>query len=461
MRKKSLLFLFITLMFFQIYSNTINIVYATSNNEDKDVEEELVIKEVQKRVLDNPIQVKLLIKEYSEDPIPADLIYGGRFMVNGKYYKQEKEFFFKKKYNYINKLENNGNFIRLKYDEDTGLLNIYCDDTQDYCDFNKSKNKIAQIIGYFLVEGYEVSLPDSKLDEDIPVLVYKSTKNNPSEQYIELGSKRKVTFSLTREDGTPMKEKEIKYIYYSCPSELKVPLTFKDDRYLSTYNEASGEATLYYPSNQECIVLSAESTSYRDSEKDVETGNIKFLNNYYTVLGFLKTDGGYLLRNDLIDKVYVDNGKEQFNLIPNRNRYVTERYPSGTKLMLNIKLKDGYETMTTDYYTGYDNKSNTIRVPITINKYSDFDNTIPDEEIEENTFMFAMKETAAETFNKENSGIIKTIVKAVILVIIVILAIFFLKSGVVKKMKQSSEDKKKKETEEYEKMFNEKADWED
>lgn len=424
-------------------------------------EKEEVIKEIQKRVLSNSIQMKLIAKDYTENPVPVELIYGARFMVNDRYYNQEQDFKFEQKYNYLNRLENGTNFIRLRYNPENGLLNIYCDDTQDKCSFNSSKANISQIIGYLLVEGYELSLPSSDLESDVPKLVYTKTANNPSDQYIELGNKNKLVFSLSKEDNSPMNEKDVGYIYYSCPNELKIPLTFKDDRYMSVYNQTNGQVTLYYPANQQCIVLAADSKSYRDSEKEVETGNIKFLNNYYTVLAYLKTDGGFQLRNDLIEEVYVVDGNQKFNLIPNRNRYVTERYPTGTKLTLNIKLKDGYNTITNDYYNGYDSGTDRIKVPVVVGEYTDFNTDTSDEEIEENTFRFAISETTTKAFNKEHGSTIKTIIKIVVALVILIILIVFLRSKFIKEFKKSAELKKKEQMEAYEKMFNEKADWED
>lgn len=430
-------------------------------SEDVSEEKEEVIKEIQKRVLNNSIQMKIMTSSYGDRPVPADLIYGARFMVNDKYYNQEEGFYFESKYNFLNRLENGSNFIRLKYNEENGILNIYCDDTQSKCDFNSSKSNISQIIGYLLVKGHELSLPSSDLTSDVPTLIYKESKNDPNEQYIELGNKNKLTFSLSKEDGSPMQEKDVQYIYYSCPSELKIPLTFKDERYMSVYNQTNGQVTLYYPANQECIVLSADSKSYRDSEKEIETGNIKFLDNYYTVLAYLKTDGGFQLRNDLIEEIYVVENNEKFNLIPNRNRYVTERYPSGTKLTINIKLREGYNTLTNDYYTGYDKGTDRIKVPVVVGEYQDFDSNMSDEEIEENTFRFAMTETAAKNFDDEHGSTVKTIVKIVIGLVIALALVVLLRSKVIKEIKKRAELKKKEQREAYEKMFDDKADWED
>lgn len=422
---------------------------------------EEVTKEIQKRVLKDSIQMKVMIDDYSQKPVPASLIYGARFMVNNKYYNQEKDFYFESKYNYLNRLENGTNFIRLRYNEENGLLNIYCDDSQEKCSFDGSKSSISQILGYLLVKGYKVSLPDSDLNSDVPTLIYKETKEDPAEQYIELGNKNKLTFSLSKEDGTPMNEKDVGYIYYSCPNELKIPLTFKDDMYMSVYNQTNGQVTLYYPANQECIVLSADSKSYRDSEKEIDTGNIKFLNNYYTVLGYLKTEGGFQLRNDLIEEIYVVENNKKMGLIPNRNRYVTERYPAGTKLTINIKLKDGYNTITNDYFTGYDGGTDRIKIPVVVGEFTDFDGSLSDEEIEENTFKFAIAETAAKNFEEEHGNTLGTIIKIIIILIVVVILAIFLKTKVIKEIKKGAEIKKKEQMEAYEKMFDEKEDWED
>lgn len=465
-KKKSKFILLLIICLMMTFSSFT--VFADDDLETGEVKEqaeeskkEEVTKEIQKRVLKDSIQMKVMIDDYSQKPVPASLIYGARFMVNNKYYNQEKDFYFESKYNYLNRLENGTNFIRLRYNEENGLLNIYCDDSQEKCSFDGSKSSISQILGYLLVKGYKVSLPDSDLNSDVPTLIYKETKEDPAEQYIELGNKNKLTFSLSKEDGTPMNEKDVGYIYYSCPNELKIPLTFKDDMYMSVYNQTNGQVTLYYPANQECIVLSADSKSYRDSEKEIDTGNIKFLNNYYTVLGYLKTEGGFQLRNDLIEEIYVVENNKKMGLIPNRNRYVTERYPAGTKLTINIKLKDGYNTITNDYFTGYDGGTDRIKIPVVVGEFTDFDGSLSDEEIEENTFKFAIAETAAKNFEEEHGNTLGTIIKIIIILIVVVILAIFLKTKVIKEIKKGAEIKKKEQMEAYEKMFDEKEDWED
>lgn len=465
-KKKSKFILLLIICLMMTFSSFT--VFADDDLETEEVKEQAeeskkkeVTKEIQKRVLKDSIQMKVMIDDYSQKPVPASLIYGARFMVNNKYYNQEKDFYFESKYNYLNRLENGTNFIRLRYNEENGLLNIYCDDSQEKCSFDGSKSSISQILGYLLVKGYKVSLPDSDLNSDVPTLIYKETKEDPAEQYIELGNKNKLTFSLSKEDGTPMNEKDVGYIYYSCPNELKIPLTFKDDMYMSVYNQTNGQVTLYYPANQECIVLSADSKSYRDSEKEIDTGNIKFLNNYYTVLGYLKTEGGFQLRNDLIEEIYVVENNKKMGLIPNRNRYVTERYPAGTKLTINIKLKDGYNTITNDYFTGYDGGTDRIKIPVVVGEFTDFDGSLSDEEIEENTFKFAIAETAAKNFEEEHGNTLGTIIKIIIILIVVVILAIFLKTKVIKEIKKGAEIKKKEQMEAYEKMFDEKEDWED
>lgn len=430
---------------------------------EKEIEEDKVevIKEVQKRVLKENIQLKLEVKKYKNEPVPVDLISGARFMVNDRYYAQDYNFLFEEKYNYINRLENGKNFIRLRYNPENGLLNIYCDDTQPYCNINESKSSISQITGYLLVDGYELSLVDSDLNGDVPNLVYKASKNPADSQYIELGVKNKLTFKMLKSDGSPMREDEISDVYYSCPDELKLPPVYKDELYTSVYNEKRGELTLYTPMNQECIVLSATSNAYRDSEKNIENGDITFLDNYYTVMLYLKTDTGFQLRNDLVQEIYVVDKNEKKQLIPNRNRWVTERYTEGTRLPLYIKIKEGYNTINTDYYAGYDANTDTIKKDIVIDKFTNVDNYQSDEEIEENTLRIAISETSAKVFQDKHGSTIKKIIIGIIIAIIIIIIIAFLRSDFLRKIKMNDEERRRREAEEYERMFNKKADWED